>query len=168
MIKYLILDVDGTLTDGGVYYDEHGNEIKKFNTKDGTGFVCARSVGIGIIVITGRICEATQRRMEELKAEKVFQDVKDKAAFLKKWMEENGVSKEQVGYIGDDLNDLAPMSLCGYVGCPADAAPEVKAVADYISPVKGGYGAVRDVIEAYLRSNGMWETVLKKTYGAGI
>lgn len=168
MLKAIILDVDGTLTDGGIYYDDTGNEIKKFCTKDGTGFVCAHAAGIRLIVMTGRECAATMRRMTELKTDMIFQNIKDKADFLKKWISENRIAKEELGYIGDDINDLAPMALCGYIGCPADACEEVKQISDYISPIKGGNGAVRDVIENYLRKAGIWDEVIRSAFGAGI
>ena len=83
-------------------------------------------------------------------------------------MRDEKVEKSDVGYIGDDINDLAPMKYCGYIVCPADAAAEVKAAADYISPLPGGHGAVRDVIEHILRENGLWENVVNRAYGAGI
>lgn len=168
MIKYIILDVDGTLTDGGVYYDNNGNEMKKFCTKDGTGVICARTVGISILVLTGRECAATERRMTELHVDQIFQNVKDKETFLKTWMKETGVDKSDMGYIGDDINDLASMKLCSYVGCPGDACTEVKEIADYVSGIEGGHGAVRDIIEHYLREQGLWEIVVNKAYGAGI
>lgn len=168
MLKYIVIDVDGTLTDGGVYYDNTGNEFKKFSTKDGTGFVCARAAGIKLIVLTGRKSASTERRMMELKAEKVFQSINDKVSFLQQWMVENGVRKEDIGYIGDDINDLAPMSLCGYIGCPSDACDEVKRKSDYVSAISGGHGAVRDVIEHYLKEIGRWDEVVASAFGTGI
>lgn len=168
MIKYLILDVDGTLTDGGVYYDSEGNELKKFCTKDGTGIIAARTVGIEFIVLTGRECAATTRRLTELGVNNIQQNIKDKAKWVSQWMAENAVNKNSIAYIGDDINDLMPMKLCGYVGCPADAALEVKEIADYISPIPGGRGAVRDVIEHYLREFGIWHEAIHRSYGAGI
>lgn len=153
-IKYLVIDVDGTMTDAGIYYDENGNELKKFCVKDGAGFFAAHKVGIKIIVLTGRGCAATTRRMKEIHAEYVFQNVKEKAGFLKTFMEENGIQKNELGYIGDDLNDYPSMLLAGYIGCPADSCAEVKAIADYVSSVNGGHGAVRDVIEHMLRQSG--------------
>lgn len=168
MLKYIIIDVDGTLTDAGIYYDEHNNEFKKFCTKDGTGFACARFAGIKLVILTGRECAATTKRMEELHTDFVFQNVKDKAKFLKTWMRENDVVKNEVGYIGDDINDFGPMKLCGYIGCPADAAIEVKKIADYVSPIEGGHGAVRDVIEYYLRKVGVWNDIVNKVYGVGV
>lgn len=153
-IKLLVIDVDGTMTDGGIYYDEHGNEWKKFNTKDASGFFAAKRAGIKTMVLTGRECAATTRRMAELQVEYLFQNVKDKAAFLRDFMRENGLEKENVGYIGDDVNDLEPMKLSGFVMCPADACREVRAIADYISHFMGGHGAVRDAIEKMLMIQG--------------
>ena len=168
-LKYLILDLDGTLTDGGIYYDEHGNELKKFCTKDAAGIFTARAAGIEVMILTGRECTATKRRLTELGVKELHQNVKDKVAWMKSWMEQNGIQKSEVGYIGDDLNDLQPMQLCGYIGCPADACPEVKEIADYVSTIKGGYGATRDVIEHYFREIDMWTELVEKCYGrAGV
>lgn len=166
--RYLVIDVDGTMTDAGIYYDENGNEIKKFCTKDAAGFFAAHQVGIKIMVLTGRECKATTRRMTEMKVEYLCQNVKDKVSYLKKFMQENLISKEEIGYIGDDLNDLLPMKHCGFVGCPADACIEVKNIADYISVVNGGYGAVRDVIEHLLKESGEWEDAISNIYNVGI
>jgi 3-deoxy-D-manno-octulosonate 8-phosphate phosphatase (KDO 8-P phosphatase) len=165
-IKLIALDVDGTLTDSGVYYDDHGNELKKFSTKDGAGIQVAKSAGLKIIVLTGRECNATLRRMSELKADIIKQNVKNKAAWLREYMIENGVDKTEIGYIGDDVNDLPPMRLCGFVGCPADACKEVKSIADYISPVNGGSGAVRDCIEYLLTESGQWTELIEKVYNS--
>ena len=168
MIRYIVLDVDGTLTDGGIYYDSTGNELKKFCTKDGTGILCARAAGITVVVLTGRECPATVRRLTELGVTELYQGVRDKAAWLKAWMNEKGARKGDVGYIGDDVNDLAPMKCCGYIGCPADAAAEVKELADYVSPISGGHGAARDVIEHLLREAGRWADIVNSAYNAGI
>ncbi len=165
MLEYLILDVDGTFTDGGVYYDDHNNEIKKFCTKDGTGIVVARAAGIRLIVLTGRECEATKRRMTELHIDFIVQGVSNKVEWIQKWFTENQIKQDVVGYIGDDVNDLGPMKLCGWIGCPADAATEVKAIANYVSPIAGGHGAVRDCIEKILRDAGKWDQLVEFSYG---
>lgn len=167
-IKLLVIDVDGTMTDAGIYYDEHGNELKKFCTKDAAGYFAAHQVGIRLMVLTGRECQATTRRMQEMKFDYIVQNVKDKSAYLADFMTVNGLTKEEVGYIGDDLNDFAPMQLCGFVGCPADACEEVKACADYVAQVKGGSGAVRDVICAMLKARGEWDQVAADLYGTGV
>lgn len=167
-IRYLIIDVDGTMTDAGIYYDEHGNELKKFCTKDAAGFFAARRAGIQIMVLTGRECAATTRRMTEMKVDYLVQNCKDKTVYLAQFMKEHQITGEEIGYLGDDLNDLQPMKLCGFVGCPADACTEVRERADYVSCVKGGYGAVRDIIEHLLRERGEWEKTTGEIYGIGI
>lgn len=166
-LKLLVIDVDGTMTDGGIYYDEHGNELKRFCTKDAAGFFAAPKAGIKIMVLTGRECAATARRMGEMKVEHIFQNIGSKEVFLQNFMKEHGLSRENIGYIGDDLNDLPAMKLAGYIGCPADACPEVKEMADYIAARKGGHGAVRDVIEHMLRERGEWEKAVSEVYGIG-
>lgn len=168
MLNYLILDIDGTLTDGGVYYDNTGNELKKFCTKDGTGIIMTITSGITPIVLTGRECAATTRRMSELGITELHQAVKNKTEWLKNWMKQNNIQKDSVGYIGDDVNDIGPMKLCGFVACPADAVDEVKKIADYISKVNGGSGVVRDVIKHLLVKEKLWNQVLNKAYGAGV
>ena len=167
-IEYLIIDVDGTMTDAGIYYDEHGNELKKFCTKDAAGFFAARQVGIKIMVLTGRECAATTRRMQEMKVDYLVQNIKDKISYLDNFMKENHISFEEIGYLGDDLNDYAGMKAAGYAGCPADACEEIKAICDYVSPVKGGQGAVRDIITCLLKQRGEWEQAVEAVYGTGI
>ena len=167
-IKYLVIDVDGTMTDAGIYYDDHGNELKKFCTKDAAGFFAAKQAGIRIMVLTGRECQATTRRMQEMKVDYLFQNIKDKVTYLREFMSTNNLSSEEIGYLGDDLNDLQSMMLCGFVGCPQDACKEVKETADYVSNVKGGYGAVRDIVAFLLNRRGEWESSIREIYGVGI
>lgn len=167
-IKILIIDVDGTLTDAGIYYDENGNELKKFSTRDAAGFAMAQQVGIKIMILTGRECAATTRRMKEMHVEYLVQNCKDKVGYLKEFMDKEGIKREEIGYLGDDLNDLQVMRLCDFVGCPADACEEVKERADYISNIKGGYGAVRDIICYFLKARGEWEEAVTVVYGIGI
>lgn len=166
-IDFWIIDVDGTMTDAGIYYDEAGNEVKKFCTKDAAGFFCAHIQGMKIMVLTGRECKATTRRMTEMKVDYLCQNVVDKFHFLKEFIQQHRINKERIAYIGDDLNDLYPMSLAGFVGCPQDACEEIKSIADYISPIKGGYGAVRDIICHVLKKQGQWENAYKKAYHIG-
>lgn len=165
-LKYVVIDVDGTMTDSGIYYDENGNELKKFSTFDAAAFFVAHKLGIEIIVITGRKCMATERRMNELGVSLLFQNVKDKVTFLKEFMEKTKISSEELGYIGDDLNDYAPMKLASFKACPANSCKEIKLIADYVSPVNGGYGAVRDIFENCIAKT-QWPDVIKQVY-AGI
>ena len=164
LIKYFVIDVDGTMTDAGIYYDDMGNEIKKFCTKDAAGFFAAHQVGMKIIVLTGRECKAVTRRMQDLSVEYICQNVKNKKEFLIDFMEEHNIKKEELGYIGDDLNDLQAMPLAGFIGCPKDSCEEILEIADYVSNYKGGYGAVRDVISYVLKRRGEWESAVKAVY----
>lgn len=168
MIRLLVLDVDGTMTDGGVYYDATGNELKKFAIKDGAGVALARAAGIRVMICTGRACAAVERRAADLQIDYVFQGISDKAAFLRDFMAENGYAKEETAYCGDDLNDLAAMALCGFVAAPADASPAVAARADYLCPRRGGEGAVRDAIEEILRREGKLAQAAHTAYGVEI
>ena len=163
MLKYLVLDVDGTLTDSGIYYDENGNEIKKFNTKDGAGIQVACAAGLKIVALTGRESAATLRRMTELGAAVIEQNVKNKVGWLTVFITENSISRQQIGYIGDDVNDIPSMKLCGWVGCPADSCKEVKEIANYVSPMLGGHGAVRDCIENLFSER--WATLIEQVWG---
>lgn len=167
-LRYLVIDVDGTMTDGGIYYDEHGNELKKFCTRDAAGFFVAHLFGIKTVVLTGRECAAVKRRMKELKVNYLFENARDKRSFLEAFMKEHSVSKEELGYIGDDLNDLSAMKMAGFIGCPADSCAEVMKIADYVSCKNGGYGAVRDIVEHLLRECGMWEQVTQQIYESGV
>ena len=168
-IKYWIIDVDGTMTDGGIYHDSNGNEVKKFNTRDAAGIFVCKKLGIKTVVITGRTSKATEKRMSEIKIDYLFQGIKDKLFFLEKFIDEHHIEKNQIGYIGDDLNDFQAMKLAGYVACPCDACFEIRQVADYISPIKGGEGVIRDVIEHSLRNHeGLWEKAISDVYGVGV
>lgn len=167
-LKYLVIDVDGTMTDAGIYYDEHGNELKKFCTRDAAGFFAARRAGMKLLVLTGRECLATARRMQEMKVDYLVQDCRDKVVYLQSFMQEHQITGDQIGFLGDDLNDLPGMQLCGFAGCPQDACDEVKERADYISDVKGGQGAVRDIISYLLKERGEWKRIVKEIYGAGV
>ncbi len=164
-LKYFVIDVDGTMTDSGIYYDDEGNELKRFSTRDGEAIKLARSLGIKIIVLTGRSCNATKRRMEELHIDFFSQAVLDKYVWLAEFLQKNSIRREELGYIGDDINDFKAMDLAEFVGCPSDSCREVIARADYISTVQGGHGAVRDILEYYLRSIGQWEEAFSKVYG---
>lgn len=167
-IKLLILDVDGTLTDGGIYYDNEGNELKKFSARDGAGLKIAQAAGLKVMICTGRACTAVTRRASELGLDYCFQNVKNKRDFIARFAAEHQLTRENLAYCGDDWNDLAAMSLCGFVACPADACDEVKARADYICPTEGGRGAVRSAVEELLRRSGQRTDAINKAFGAGL
>lgn len=149
-VKYLFLDVDGTLTDGKIYMSSTGELFKAFSVKDGYALNnLAKENGILPIIVTGRESEIVRMRCRELGIEKVFQGVPDKAAFVQDYMK--AASLEQAAMMGDDIPDLGAMRLIrnggGLAGCPFDAAEQVKKAADFVAPHKGGEGAVRDFIE---------------------
>lgn len=168
MIKLLVLDVDGTMTDGGVYYDSTGNELKKFAVRDGAGIVLARAAGIQVMICTGRECEAVRRRAADLSIDFLFQDVKDKASFLRSFLSEHGIARQEAAYCGDDLNDLAAMALCGFAACPADAAAPVQARADFVCPQNGGAGAVRGAVEEILHREHRYADAVRRAFGADV
>ena len=148
MIKYLVMDVDGTLTDGKIYMSQTGELCKAFNIKDGCGIHdILIPAGIIPVIITGRSSDIVLNRCKELGISNVFQGVGNK---IEKLCEVTS-DLSTVAYIGDDINDLSCMepvkSAGGLIGCPGDAVEKVKAIADYIAPHNGGDGAVRDFIE---------------------
>lgn len=166
-LKYIVVDVDGTLTDSGIYYDDNGNEFKKFSTRDAAGFFVLKEAGIKTVILTGREAKSTLKRMSEMKVDYIFQNVKNKYDFLKRFMEENDISKDEIGYIGDDINDLAPMTLTGYIGCPADSCDEIKEIADYISTKNGGSGAFSDIIKHEMQERRIWNEYINRLYSCG-
>lgn len=150
-IKLVVLDVDGTLTDGGVYIDSNGVETKKFNIKDGAGIVLAEKAGIEFMILTGRKSYCVEKRAEELKIKYVIQGIMDKFAYLKNFLQEHNLSPDQVAYMGDDVNDLECMQYVGFTACPADAVTKIRETVDCVSQFKGGCGAVRELCDFLLK-----------------
>lgn len=161
MIKLILLDVDGTLTDGGIYRDETGNEIKKFNVKDGYAIVHASNLGIDFGIITGKKSKLVEIRANELKIKYLYQGILEKTKSLEKIINITGLKKEEIAYMGDDLNDLHIMKETGLTGAPKDAVKEVLDIVDFVSLKKGGEGAVREFIEFVLKRDSKWEQFLK-------
>ncbi len=151
-IKMFLSDCDGVLTDGGMYYSENGDELKKFNTKDGFGFGQLRKEGLITGIITSEDRELNRRRAAKLQLDEIVSGSKDKVTDIKDLCEKYKVSLDEVAYIGDDLNDLEVIKMVGLGCCPADANAKVKEVADYITKAKGGEGAVREVTDLILNS----------------
>ena len=153
MIKLLVMDVDGTLTDGKIYMGPSGEVMKAFSIKD--GYAIAELLpqnGIEPVIITGRESSIVTKRCEELGIKYVFQNCKNKKERLIEIAKDKGLALVDnkivgVAYIGDDIQDISCMQISEIVGCPLDAAQEVKDVADYISKYGGGYGAARDFVE---------------------
>ena len=155
-IRLLVLDVDGVLTDGGLYYGPSGEEIKRFDVQDGLAIVAARRAGLSVAVISGRASAAVTRRMAELGIVEVHQGVADKAEVLAAMTARLGLDVGDVGVMGDDLGDLALMRRAGLALAPANAAREVRSVAHWVSRNRGGGGAVREAIELLLKARNAW------------
>ena len=156
-IRYLIMDVDGTLTDGKIYMGSTGEVMKAFNVKDGCGIHdLLIPNGIIPVIITGRESVILKNRCAELGITQLYQGVQDKRIVLERLTTESDVSYSSIAYIGDDINDLGCMSIIkrngGIIGCPADAVEQVISIADFMSIRKGGDGAVREFIEWLLVS----------------
>lgn len=151
-IKLLITDSDGVLTDGGMYYSENGDELKKFNTKDGMGVQILRDHGIKTIIITGENTEMVKRRGQKLKIDETYLGIKDKAPLVREIAQKHNIDLSQIAYIGDDINDLESIKMVG-LGCSvSDGMEGVKNAAKYITKTKGGQGALREVAELIIKA----------------
>jgi 3-deoxy-D-manno-octulosonate 8-phosphate phosphatase (KDO 8-P phosphatase) len=150
-IKLLILDVDGTLTDGGIYIMEDGSQFKKFNSRDGMGIRLLIKAGIEVgIISNGKTGSMVQARADMLGMTRCYVGEQPKMEVLDGWLKEMNIGYEQVGMVGDDINDLPVMEKAGLSACPADAVRAVKDRADIVLQLKGGEGCVRELIDNYL------------------
>lgn len=161
-IKLLLLDVDGVLTDGAIIYDDNGVQTKLFNPKDGLGIRLLMDAGIKVGIVTGRHSGALVHRCENLGIALVFDGVSDKAAVLPAVCDQTGIAAEQIAFMGDDLPDLPLMKRVGVSVAVADANEIVIAQADLVTEARGGRGAVREVCEKILKSQGLWEAALNR------
>lgn len=149
-IKLFMTDCDGCLTDGGMYYSESGDELKKFNAKDGMGFKLLHENGIKTGIITGENVELNYRRACKIKADYIYCGITDKLEVLKKLCKELNIGLDNIAYVGDDINDIDVIKSVGYGCCVNDSIELLKQYADYISSKNGGAGAVRDCIDTIL------------------
>ena len=159
-IKLLALDVDGVLTDGTINIGDNGELYKGFNAKDGLGISCALRSGLKVAIITGRKSEIIHKRSAELGITLLCEGVKDKYAELIKLTKELALTKEEVAYMGDDLNDLPAFRAAGFSFAPQDAVTEVVNNADCVVRKDGGRGAVRAAIEMILKAQDKWEGLI--------
>ncbi len=147
-IKLIITDVDGVLTDTGIYYSPTGEALKRYSIRDGMGVERLRKyVDIETIIITGENSGTVKSRAEKLKITQVYLGVKDKEALLEEIKKKNQLSSENIAYIGDDSNDYDIMKLVGFTATPADGMSFIKEISDYVCEAKGGYGAFREFAE---------------------
>ena len=161
-IKFLVLDVDGTLTDGKIYVDDKDNSFKAFNVKDGFALVNWLKLGGEVAILTGKKSNIVERRAKELGIKYIIQGSKNKKQDLKNLLKELNITFENVAYMGDDLNDLGVMKSVGFSACPKDFVQEVLEIANFISSKNGGDGAVREFLEHIMKKNGMWKKILEK------
>lgn len=160
-IKLIFTDIDGVWTDGGMYYDNAGNEWKKFNTSDSAGILFARAAGIKVAIVTGEETLIVKRRAEKLKVEYVFQGVVDKLTIASKLCAELGISLRECAYIGDDINDIGLLKAVGFSGCPLNAPSYIKELAHYVTTLAGGEGAFREFVERILSDLGELNRVIE-------
>ena len=160
-IKCVILDVDGVLTDGGIYVAPDGSELfKPFFARDGLAITRARKVGLKTAIITGRTSPIVANRAKELHIDLVYQGRLDKREAYADIKAKTGLSDEEIAYIGDDIVDLPILRQVGLPCAVGDAVPEVKEIAQIIAAQPGGRGAVREIYEIILKTQGLWDRVL--------
>ncbi len=155
-IRAFALDIDGVLTNGTVLVTEEGDMLRSMNIRDGYALQLAIKKGYHIIIISGSHSNGVKIRLERLGVTEIHMKVNDKQEVLSRFVKSNDLHWNQVLYMGDDIPDVGVMQMCGLPCCPADAVPEVIQLAKYISPITGGKGCVRDVIEKTLKLNGDW------------
>ncbi len=158
-IKNFFFDLDGVLTNGNLLVLPNGVQARQMNVKDGYALQLAVKKGYHVAIISGGNAIEVTSRLERLGIQAAFFDVKDKAAFLQKYFTDNHLQASESLFMGDDIPDLEPMRLCAYSCCPADAVPEIKAVAQYESPLKGGEACVRQIIELVLKAQNNWNSM---------
>lgn len=156
-IQTFIFDVDGVLTDGTLQLLENGELSRKMHIKDGYALQLAVKGGYHIAVISGGNSSQVEKRLQGLGIKDIFLGVQDKKEILETYLSENELSPAHVLYMGDDIPDYEAMQSVFLRTCPADASPEIKAICQYVSPVNGGQGCVRDVVEKVMKLRGNWE-----------
>lgn len=164
-IELLLLDVDGVLTDGTVFYTHEGGETKGFNTQDGFGLRLLQEAGVTVGLITARNSEAVNRRAKDLKLKHVYTGCADKGMIYTEILVKTGLRPEQTAYMGDDWLDLPVITKVGCAFAPANAVPEVRQRADYVTERRGGQGAVREACELILEAKGLLAAILARYAG---
>jgi 3-deoxy-D-manno-octulosonate 8-phosphate phosphatase (KDO 8-P phosphatase) len=163
-IKLLLLDVDGVLTDGRIVFDSNGVETKAFDVKDGHGLKMVQRAGLKVGLLTGRTSEVTRIRAQELGIDLVIQGAKDKLAPYLEILKTEGLTDNEVAYVGDDVVDLPVLRRAGFSATVADAVAEVKPLVHYVASRPGGRGAVREICDLLLREAGLWESATTRYF----
>jgi 3-deoxy-D-manno-octulosonate 8-phosphate phosphatase (KDO 8-P phosphatase) len=155
-IRIFVFDMDGVLTDGGLWLMEDGQQVRRMNIRDGFAIQLAVRQGYQVIIISGGTSGAARLRLQKLGVTEVHMGIEDKRSLLQGYMEQHKTDPKTVLYMGDDIPDLRAMETAGLPCCPSDAATEILSMSRYISPLKGGEGCARDVIEKVLKLNDHW------------
>lgn len=149
-IKVFIMDCDGVLTDAGMYYSDTGIELKKFNTRDGMAIRKLKEEDIITGIITGENTKIVEKRAKKLNLDFVYLGIENKISVLEDVCKKYNVNKENILYVGDDINDLEIMQTVGISCCPSDACNKIKQISSYVCKAKGGYGVVREIVDSFL------------------
>ncbi len=160
-LEWVLADVDGVLTDGGLYYDRRGHAMLRFDVRDGQGLKLAQQGGLKVGLLSGRSPAALERRASELGLDALLTGIHDKGAAFEAFLAQHGTVPRRVAFIGDDLPDLVVLGRCGLAFAPADAVPEVRTIVHQVTASRGGHGAVREMVEAILRARGAWDQVFR-------
>lgn len=161
-IRLVITDVDGVLTDGGMYYSENGDELKKFNVRDGVGVVLLQLAGLKVGSFTGENTQMVERRLRKIGMDFMFSNVKDKSVCLNDFIKTNNISADQIAYVGDEINDYCLLGKVGLFFTVADANPDIISKADVVLECKGGQGALREIARILLTAQGQLQAAIDK------
>jgi 3-deoxy-D-manno-octulosonate 8-phosphate phosphatase (KDO 8-P phosphatase) len=167
-IRLLILDIDGVLTDGSLYFDAKGETLKVFNVRDGHGIKMAQRAGLEVALVSGRRSDAAFHRARELEINRFFEGVRDKVAILEQLLAALNLTPPEVAAVGDELVDLPLFHRVGLAVAVADAVPEVRAAAHWVTTLPGGQGAVREVCDLLLQAQDKWEELIRPWRGPEI
>jgi 3-deoxy-D-manno-octulosonate 8-phosphate phosphatase (KDO 8-P phosphatase) len=160
-VKVVLLDVDGVLTDGRIVYDSRGRDLKFFDVHDGLGVYLLKKAGIPTILITAKSSRTIKPRAKDMRVAEVFADVSPKTSVLGKILAKYKVNKDELCFVGDDLVDLGLMKQVGFGVAVCNACGEIKDAAAYTTVKKGGKGAVREIVELILKTQGKWDELVK-------
>jgi 3-deoxy-D-manno-octulosonate 8-phosphate phosphatase (KDO 8-P phosphatase) len=155
-VRTFVFDVDGVMTSGTVLVTPEGEMLRSMNVKDGYALQLAVRKGYRIVIISGGKCTGVHQRFASLGVEEIHLGIGNKLELFEQFIAQSGINPAHILYMGDDIPDYKPMELVGVPACPADAVEEIKSVSKYISPLKGGEGCVRDVIEQVMKVQGTW------------
>ena len=163
-VKLIMLDNDGVMTDGRIILGDSGDEMKFFDVQDGHGLVMLRRAGLKTVMISGKTSPVNKRRMKELLFCDLYQKAIDKLVIFERVLKKYRLKPEEVCYVGDDLIDLPPMARAGFAAAVAGAVPEVRRAAHYVTKRRGGRGAVREITDLLLKTQGLWKDVTRRYY----